>query len=166
MPKLTRRQLYTYALVSQGVHGSQDILSGLMPFLQPLITDRHGQLFHPKQFAEAVPNTYGWPVSTDVIEELIPRLEEQGWLAQLAGDGRKAAYLCKAHPASAPLQDDVAAQILNRIQETFYAFVQNFSPLIKFRLTAEELLDIFLNWLVSVEGFDRMSLMSTTKHLL
>ena len=119
MPKLTRRQLYTHALVSQSVHGSQDILSGLMPFLQPLITDRYGQLFHPKQFAEAVANTYGWPVSTDVIEELIPRLEEQGWLAQVAGDGRKAAYLRKADPASAPPQDDVAAQILNESRRPF-----------------------------------------------
>ena len=166
MPRLTRRQLYTYALVSQGVHGSQDILSGLLPFLQPLITDRYGQLFHPKQFAQAVAQTYGWPVSTDVIEELIPRLEEQGWLELVPGEGAKAAYLCKADPASTPAQDDVAAEILNQIQGTFYAFVQNLSPLIKFRHTPEELLDTFLNWLVSVEGFDRMSLMSTTRTLL
>lgn len=107
MPRLTRRQLYTYALVSQGVHGSQDILSGLLPFLQPLIADRSGQLFHPKQFAEAVAQTYGWPVSTDVIEELIPRLEGQGWLAVASGEGGKAAYLCKADRAPEPTQDEV-----------------------------------------------------------
>src|SRR5688572_20023009 len=50
MPKLTKRQLYTYALVSQGVHGSEDILSGFLPFFEPLIADCHNQLFSPKHF--------------------------------------------------------------------------------------------------------------------
>ena len=164
--RLTRRQLYTYALVSQGVHGSQDILSGLLPFLQPLLADRYNQLFHPKQFANAVAQTYGWPVSTDVIEELIPRFEAHGWLQLASGEAGKAAYVCKADPASSLPHDKVAADILNRIEDSLYQFVQGFSSLLTFHYTPGQLLDIFLNWLVSVEGFDRTSLLSTTKSLV
>lgn len=165
MPRLTKRQLYTYALVSQGVHGSQDVLSGLLPFLQPLIGDCHGQLFNPRQFADKVAQTYGWPVSTDVVEELIPRFQAHGWLEAL-GDGGKAAYVCKADLDPAPPHNEAATQILDRIEYSFHQFVRNFSSLIKFTYTSGELLEIFLNWVISVEGFDHTSLMSTTQKLV
>ena len=74
MPKLSRRQLIAYAVVSQHIGGSNDILIGLMPFFDPIIAELAGQLFDPDEFSKRVTDLYDWPFNPDVAQELIPRL--------------------------------------------------------------------------------------------
>ena len=78
-----RRQLITYAVASHAVMGSQDLLTGLMPFFEPIVNEMGGEVFDPSKFITRVKELYDWPINEDVVLELIPRMQKEGWLESL-----------------------------------------------------------------------------------
>lgn len=55
-------------------------LNALLSFLQPLLEDRDGQRFDPKEFAAAVRAAYGWNFTEDVADGFRRSLRDNGWL--------------------------------------------------------------------------------------
>ena len=167
MPKLLRRQLIAYAVVSQNLEGSQDILSGLMPFFDPIIDDLADQVFDPEKLSNKVTELYEWPFNSDVAEELIPRLVAQGRIKELAEDGQRGVYVC------CPVKDPEIEQLevsaekrLREIATLFHEFCEHLSPLLSRDHGIVELEEILLNWMVAVEGFDRSAIDAAVDKLL
>ena len=167
MPKLSRRQLIAYAVVSQHIGGSNDILIGLMPFFDPIIAELAGQLFDPDEFSKRVTDLYDWPFNPDVAQELIPRLVSQGRLSDVASDGGRGAYMCcnVTDPDIKQLETS-AEENLREIANLFQDFCKELSPLSFPDLTLEELEEILLNWMVAVEGFDQTAISDAVDKLL
>lgn len=167
MPKLSRRQLIAYAVVSQHIGGSNDILTGLMPFFDPIIAELSGQLFDPEEFSRKVTELYDWPFNPDVSQELIPRLVSQGRLSPVAADGDRGAYMyCNVSDPDIQQLEISAEENLREIANHFQNFCEELSPLSFRDHTIEELEEILLNWMVAVEGFDRVAIGDAVDKLL
>lgn len=144
-------------LNSEGKTG-QDPLSSLKPFFEPIIRDLAGEIFDPVTVADHLNDTYYWRIPSDVVETMIPRFEEWGWLEQVL-DGEKKAFLISSHIESEGT--DVAhGSVFDDIKNQFSKFVGSHFP--DRSETPEDLVDILIEWLVSVDGFsvDRL-----TKHI-
>ncbi len=78
-----RRQLATYALVSQRLDGSGDPIAALKPFFAPIAADFAGRRFDPATFRAALKDRYGLRVSNDVTEIFIQKLNALGLLRRV-----------------------------------------------------------------------------------
>jgi len=163
---LTKRQFVTYAVVSQSVYGSRDILTGLLPFFEPIISKMKNQIFDPDKFLREARHNYPWPINKDVVFELIPRMQHVGWLDEIGSTKQHAVYRCK--DISSPLISDSemaeAESNLKSIGQEFLNFVEQISPLSKVSKPAEYFEDLILNWLVDVEGYEKENILAAAQH--
>ena len=81
--RLRRRELVTYAFLSQGIYGSDDRLAGLLPLFHPIVETLEGQIFDPRVLAQRVNEAYPWSINTDVAENLVPRFQAVGCSSRL-----------------------------------------------------------------------------------
>lgn len=165
MRLLTKRDLITYAFVGQGVHGVDDYFEGLLPFFQPIIEEMGGKIFDPHVFAREVRQKYGWPVNTDVVQELIPRLERVKWIERVSHSKDSAAYICKeyAKPIINEAEEKELDNILREIGEKLRTFSSTISPLFSFGYSAEQFEEMLLNWIVQVAGYDKETIVRAAK---
>jgi len=77
---LTRSAVRIYAALTALGNGSQDVLTKLLPFLEPVMRQQNGGRFDPNALAEGVRETYKWNFNADVVEAFVPRLTVSGWL--------------------------------------------------------------------------------------
>lgn len=146
------------SVLGAGGKSSQDPLGSLKPFFEPIVRDLAGEIFDPVTVADHLNDTYYWRIPSDVVEAMTPRFEEWGWLEQVL-DGEKKAYLVSSSIESEGT--DVAhGDVFAEIKNQFSKFVITYFP--ERRETPDELVDLLIEWLVSVDGFsvDRL-----TKHI-
>ncbi|MEM9129678.1 MAG: hypothetical protein AAGA97_08180 [Pseudomonadota bacterium] len=126
-----------------------------MPFFQPLLAELYGREFNPKGFASTVSETYGWNFSSDIVEELIPRFAEHGWLEKVAVNGGSAAYSVSLNESG---EFDVAeselSERLGEIVDQFFEFLNEISPLSSYTKTRAEFSDVLVEWLVSIDAYN------------
>lgn len=146
------------SVLGAGGESSQDPLGSLKPFFEPIVRDLAGEIFDSVTVADHLNDTYYWRIPSDVVEAMTPRFEEWGWLEQVL-DGEKKAYLVSSKIESEGA--DVAhGAVFDDIKNQFSKFVTtHFSERCE---TPDELVDLLIEWLVSVDGFsvDRL-----TKHI-
>ena len=95
MRNYDKRRLLQYAFVSQNIYGSNDLLSSIIPFFLPIIEKLDGKIFDPKVFSQLIQETYFWSITKDIAEELIPRLENAGFLEKIISDDDESSYVYK-----------------------------------------------------------------------
>jgi hypothetical protein len=105
-------------------------LNALLSFLQPLLEDRDGQRFDPKEFAEAVRKAYGWNFTEDVADGFRTALREKGWLQTSRGpDGQtrfdqgKAVHVVCCPPTNDGSFDQPIDDAIERITTAFKSFL-------------------------------------------
>ncbi len=162
MASYTKRQLLTYAFVSQNIFGTNDILSGLLPFFQPLIEEMEGEVFDVEKFSDRIKARYSWPASPDVVQELIPRMQKVGWLEEIARTDQEAAFLCKKPERTFEDTEGIAEveAIIELIGNSFEEFNRKLCTLVTLNYSSSYLQELLLNWLVDKQAFDRESILS------
>ena len=161
---LTRSAIRIYGALSALGQGTSDVLSKLLPFFEPILKEQNGTAFDPEAFADAVRKAYKWNFNTDIVEVLIPRLEDAGWIVQATpGDGKS--YYTVSVPEAEHQTDDeqTASRELREIAERFRDFARDLSPLTAIPLELEEYEDMLIEWLVYVEAFSEASIDFKTK---
>ena len=61
---------------------SIDIRDALLPFFKPLLAEKNGRHFSPKDLAYQVSQTYGWKMPESALREFIPIFERKGYLVK------------------------------------------------------------------------------------
>ena len=154
MPRFTRRQLSTYVLASQMATDDHDILSALIPFFEPAFVKLRGQIFDPNKFLESLREVgVRFNLTTDIVEHLIPKFVGVGWLVEEASDESEVVFRClnSAGKETNSLESSAEA-IIGNIGIKFKSFVDELDPLTNQNRTQQQLEDILLSWLVSVDG--------------
>lgn len=152
---LTKRALRVHSVLEECRQGSKDILEALMPFFQPLLADLYGQEFNPTAFANMVSETYGWNFSSDIVEELIPRFVEHGWLEKVSGNGSSAAFSVSLNESGElDATESELSERLGEIVDQFFEFLNEISPLSSYTKTRDEFSDVLVEWLVSIDAYN------------
>lgn len=164
--EVTSRDLMTYAFVSHDIFEQKDILTGLLPFFKPFLAEANGELFNPDTIAARVRETYKWNLNADVIETLIPRLAARGWIERVKNNLSSITYICKVstdHHGNNSAEDEVAKTI-DEIGGLFLEFTRNrIQTLFSVTLSASQLKEMLLWWLVEKRAFDRMALLQASE---
>ena len=163
--RLQRRDLIAYAFLSQGIYGSDDRLSGLLPLFEPVVTELKGQIFDPAVLAERVNSFYPWSINSDVAENLVPRFQAVGWLTQVISEDGHALFRYQPPQEQTGEHHNLVAveQRLHEIGEAFQEFIKILSPLTAVGLTVGELEELLLRWIVEKRAFDRELLIKAVK---
>lgn len=156
MSSLTRRALRVYAALSELKHRNGDVLDALIPFFEPLLEVMNGKVFDPQIFALGVQRYYRWRFTRDIAEQFIPRLERHGYL-QRAADGPRGIYI--VHFATSIEQSGEAplTEVLTKIIDEFERFPPRVTDLLNYSRSREELIDILIRFLVSMDAYNPAS---------
>lgn len=141
-----------FAVLEECRQGSKDIIDAILPFFQPLLEPFGGRAFEPEVFARTVSETYGWNFSADIAEELISRFVTAGWLSQADSAGHT--YVVEDVSLGDINPDIRNIEItLTEVIERFAEFIRELSPLTLYEKTKEQLSDILVEWLVSIDAY-------------
>lgn len=155
MGALTQRTLRVFAVLEDCRHGSKDIVEALLPFFQPLLADQYGRVFDPVAFARKVTTTYGWNFSADIVEEIIPRFVSKGWLKSVGANPREQAYRVeRISDSDEDPTDGKISETLSKIIDEFIPFIARISPLGGYSRSREEISDLLIEWLVSIDAYN------------
>jgi hypothetical protein len=170
---LTRHALRVYATLAELAGSGHDVLDALIPFFEPVLEVMNGKVFDPRLFATGIQKLYGWRFNRDIAEEFIPRLVGSGYLTR-GGNQKAAFYIVKCEKPNDRLNTAPIWKVLGRIIDEFEKFPPRVTDLLNYRRSREELTDILIRFLVSLDahnetiftvGIDRL-LDSESKQLL
>jgi hypothetical protein len=152
MTAVTRHALRVYAALAELSGNNENILDALIPFFEPVLEVMHGKVFDPRLFATGVQKLYRWRINKDIAEEFIPRLLRKKYLRR-GGGNQSAFYIvqCEA-PKDGP---GVAAisDVVKRIVDEFEKFPPRVTDLLNYHRTREELTDLLIRFLVSLDAY-------------
>ena len=162
MKALTQRALRVFSVLEDYRAGSPDILDALLPFFEPILSKYTGTILDQVEFAEGVRQAYHWNFTADIVEELIPRFKNKGWVQEISSTVEAATYKITygESAASHPTHEDTnTIEILSSIATQFRDFVTHLSPLTTFDKSEEELTDILVEWLISIDAYTEDALL-------
>lgn len=157
MKNITQRAIRIYAVLEDFRDGSEDILTAIMPFFEPLLAERNGKMLDAHEFAGAVRLAYAWNFTADVVEELSPRFESKGWLKAITSGTNNVSYLvnCDNQAALPPHSSEVAiVQRLSSVVDEFLDFIKEISPLTISTKSTDDWCDTLVEWLVSIDAYN------------
>jgi hypothetical protein len=150
---ITRHALRVYAALSQLRPGSADVLDALLPFFEPILELMNGKVFDPKLFALGVQKVYRWRFTEDIAEQFIPRLAKANYLKQVARLPRPIFVVtCERRPG-----DESSVQytdFLSELIDEFEAFTPRLNDLLNYHRSRDELTDILIRFLVSLDAYN------------
>lgn len=153
---LTQRAFRVFAVLEDYRAGSPDILDALLPFFEPILAEFKSRTLDQEAFAQRIREAYRWNFTADIVEELIPRFEAKKWVQEFsrADDvvGYKVVYDNPTATPAAPNEIKIGQVLLNAAQE-LKEFIDRISPLTGFSRTVNELSDILVEWLVSIDAY-------------
>jgi len=153
----TKRALRVFSVLEHYRAGSENVLESLIPFFEPIIAEFNDQVLNPHTFAEKVRQDYHWNFTADIVEEFIPLFIARKWLEKIATNNNSGAYkvIYKNSPDTSGkvLQASSSRETLSEIGNNFLGFVQHISPLVQFGKSSDELIDILIEWLVSIDAY-------------
>jgi hypothetical protein len=152
MPIVTRRALRVYAALTELSGGKGDVLDALVPFLEPILQVMHGRVFDPQLLAIGAQKLYRWRINRDIAEEFIPRLIRMGYLKR-GGTSQSAFYTvnCKAEQDNTNIAG--IEDVLEAIIDEFETFPPRVTDLLNYTRRREELTDILIRFLVSLDAY-------------
>lgn len=157
MKNITQRAIRIFAVLEDFRAGSDDILLAILPFFEPLLAERNGQFLDQHEFASAVRAAYSWNFTADVVEELSPRFEKQGWLQAISNGNNAISYKITCdNRAALPAQSNELeiGQRLSTVVDEFVTFIESISPLTRPSKNTDEWCDTLVEWLVSIDAYN------------
>lgn len=145
---IRRRMLITYAVVSHEMVGSNDILSGLLPFFEPILVPKNGQIFDNTEFIREVAANTHWNLTVDVASQIVDRMARAKWLTRETAVQDDVIYRVTL-PTSLPSEGNAEKLMqLDRLVTQFSSFLATLPdpppPISSF----EETKELLLQWMV------------------
>lgn len=166
MAAITKHALRVYSVL-EAMRGVQDdVIDAILPFFEPIMADQANGIFNPEKFAADVRQAYRWNFTADIAEELLPRFEVKGWVRRVTRLTQNAVYdVTYQRSDSADEQvRDITERMLG-IAEEFKKFIAVISPLTTYDKTPEQLVEMLVEWLISVDAYNEESLKQQFKHV-
>ncbi len=151
MGAVTKQALRVYVALSNLGQRDGDVLDALIPFFEPILRQLDGAIFDPSVFAAGVRKLYNWRFTSDVAKEFVPRLVRKGYLERLA---RTTGHVVRYTPP--PNLEDAAPEalgIISEILDVFENYPSKITDLFHFSRTREQLEDILIRFLVSLNAY-------------
>jgi hypothetical protein len=136
--------------------GSDDILEALLPFFEPILAVMNGKVFDPNIFTAGVQKLYHWRFTPDIAEQFIPRLMKAGYLKQHA-TGQNAIYEVTFQEPTSSDPSPEYTTFLPQLIDDFEAFTPRLNDLLNYNRTRDELTDILIRFLVSLDAYNPAS---------
>ena len=158
MTKLSTRQLRTYVLAAQIAKEGHDLIAALMPFFEPAMKKLEGKIFDPEELLiELKKIGIRFNLTTDIVTGgLVPWFVYSGWIREDEKIGSAIKYRCSDQIGNKTTELELNADTTVReLGNCFKNFIEQLSPLIHHDKTQEELEELLLNWLVSVNGANK-----------
>jgi hypothetical protein len=156
MSSMTRRALRVYAALSELRPGNADVLDALLPFFEPILAVMHGKVFDPKLFALGIQKVYRWRFNEDIATQFIPRLVKAKYLEQMAG-GKRGIYVVRFSDKQAGALERPISDVLAEIVDEFEKFSPRVTDLLNYNRSRDELTDILVRFLVSLDAYNPSS---------
>lgn len=156
MALLTQRALRVISVLEAYRAGSHDILDAILPFFEPILANFNGKILEPQEFADHVRQAYRWNFTADIVEELIPRFEDRKWVERIPDTGKTPVYrVIYDNPvATAPGPNEIEiGEVLSAAADEFRKFIDGVSPLSGFSRSKDELSELLVEWLVSIDAY-------------
>jgi hypothetical protein len=164
MTAVTRRALRVYSVLSELRKSNEDILDALIPFFEPVLETMNGKVFDPSLFAVAVRKVLRWKFNTDIAEHFKPRLIRRGYLKRTDTRGTK--YIVTYTPPDEEQTDSLQiTDVLNRIVDDFETFPSRVTELLNYQRTRDQLADILIRFLVSLDAYAEADFLAEMKRL-
>jgi hypothetical protein len=126
---ITEKSLRIFSAVEALRAGHADVRQALLPLFQPDMGKFNGQIFDPKALADEINLQYRLNITADIVTEMIPLFEAEGWLTRLPTE-HALAFRVTCEPSDPALAD--ADEFMTRAAElgrAFRAFITELSPL-------------------------------------
>jgi hypothetical protein len=152
MVAVTRHTLRVYAALAELSGNNENILDALIPFFEPILEVMNGKIFDARVFATGVQKLYRWRINKDIAEEFIPRLVRKKYLRR--GGGNQAAFYIVQYeaPKDGPNVATIS-DVVRRIVDEFEKFPPRITDLLNYHRTREELTDLLIRFLVSLDAY-------------
>jgi hypothetical protein len=164
MSSMTRRALRVYAALSELQPGNADVLDALLPFFEPILAVMHGKIFDPKLFALGVQKIYRWRFNEDIAEQFIPRLIKANYLEAMTG-GKRGIYIVRFSTNDSGANERPISDVLAEIIDEFEKFSPRLTDLLNYNRSRDELTDILVRFLVSLDAYNPSSFRDEVKRL-
>src|SRR5579883_501617 len=151
MTAITRRALRVCTALIELKGRGGDVLDALLPFFEPLLALWNGKTFDPSLFAIGVQKLYRWRFTRDIAEQLIPRFERAGFIERVVS-GKEAIFVVRYASQS---HDDNSSLVgrIDAIIDEFQKFPPRVTDLLTYNKSREELTDILIRFLVSLDAY-------------
>ncbi|MDA7947993.1 MAG: hypothetical protein MPJ78_11030 [Hyphomicrobiaceae bacterium] len=150
---ITRRALRVYTALKELRENRGDILDALIPFFEPILALMNGKIFDPQVFAVGVRKLYRWRFTRDIAENFIPRLERAGYLQPHRHKGA-AVFIVEFDASKVPTAVLPIEDVLAEIIDEFEKFPPRVTDLLSYNRTRDELTDILIRFLVSLDAYN------------
>lgn len=151
MTAVTRRAIRVCTALTELRGKGGDVLDALIPFFDPLLEIMNGRVFDSSLFALGIQKLYSWRFTSDIAQQFIPRLERAGILERKLS-GKDAIFVVKY---IGPANDDqpTLVGVLKSVIDEFETFPPRITNLLTYKRTREELTDILIRFLVSLDAY-------------
>jgi len=141
---------------------NSDVVDALCYFFVPILDKVAGNPMTGSFLAKASGYVYGWNLTESVGDVFLKRLVERGFIA-VEGDGRDKRYVAQASPEMSNSIDATIQQAFEEVTERFEQFELISTDLIYRNLTKEELGDMLVRFLISLDAYTNESIASELK---
>lgn len=115
-----------FFLAKSAVENSADPTDALIILLSGPLSQLHGRPFVPEELVQKATAFYGWSISADVIEFVIPRMRAKGWLTN-NGEMRGPLYVNLPDPISGE-SNSTTVNELAQLGRAFANYSRELSP--------------------------------------
>jgi hypothetical protein len=153
MTKIDRRAYRIFAALEHFRDDSPNSLDSLLPFFLPILANRTGKLFDAQEIASSVRDSYRWNITADVVEWLSPKFVEKGWITVIHENSDHISYHINCENQSQTYETPPTHKILEEVIADFRNFVAEISPLFVFSIDDDQIGEIIVEWLISLDAF-------------
>jgi len=140
--------LITYAVVSHEMLNSADVLSGLLPFFEPLLMEQDGKIFDQSKLMRDIEANTHWHLTTDIVDQIVQRMVRAHWLTRDRSTQEKIIYTVTLPEGERRLDRSQAVEGLDRVILQFQSFLKTLPIRTSIAANSEELKELLLQWLV------------------
>jgi hypothetical protein len=152
MSNVTRSALRVYAALTELRGRDSDVLDALIPFFEPILSVMNGKIFDPHVFSAGVRKLYRWRFTGDIATQFIPRLERKGFLRKEARATNSALWVVQYNAPDLNNTLPKITIVFEQIIDEFAKFPPRVTDLLSYSRTRDELKDILIRFLVSMDA--------------
>ena len=155
--------LVTYAVISHEMLGSNDVLSGLLPFFEPLLVADDGQFFDKAKFTRDIEVNTHWRLTADIVDQIVSRMIKVRWLTRETSITDKIIYKITLPEEVHKADQKPNLEGLDTLVVEFSRFLSTLPVQPTHISTLEETKELLLQWLVESFSDNRRAMLNAAQ---